>query len=75
MRTTTPACSSGSTSDNRRIASGGVQRNGWKISPESTIAFSQGQLSPARLTGSRSFRSSLFAPAPAYSRKAAPSGA
>ena len=29
----------------------------------------------ARLTGSRSFRSSLFAPAPAYSRKAAPSGA
>ncbi len=34
MRTTTPACSSVSTSPSSRIASLGVQRSGWKISPE-----------------------------------------
>ena len=75
MRTTRPACSSASTSLSSRIASLAVQRSGWKISPESTISLSHSQFSLARLTGSSSLRSSPLAPAPAYSRSAAPSGA
>ena len=50
------------------LASRGVQRKGWKISPESTMAFSQPQLSPACCSGS-SNRSS-FCLLPAYSPSA-----
>ena len=43
MRTTTPALSSCGTSRKSCMASAGVQRSGWKISPSSTMAFSHEQ--------------------------------
>ena len=56
------------------MASSGVHRSGWKISPPSTRAFNHGQVSDALCTGSsRDSRRSLLA-APAYSPRAFPSG-
>ncbi len=59
MRTTTPALSSSGTLARKRDASRGLQRSGWKISPASTIGFSQAQCSAARCTGSSSDSSLL----------------
>ena len=74
IRTTTPALSSCGTSLRSCKASLGCQRNGWKISPPSIMAFSQGRVSAARCTGrSRDNKRRLLA-APAYSRSAWPSG-
>ena len=74
IRTTTPALSSCAASLKSCMASWGVHRSGWKISPASTMVFSHGQISDARCTGtSRDSRRSLLA-APAYSRRACPSG-
>ena len=74
IRTTTPALSNWGTSLRSCKALLGCQRNGWKISPASTMAFSHGQLSAARCTGrSRDNRRPLLA-APAYSRIAWPRG-
>ena len=56
------------------MASRGVQRSGWKISPASTIAFSHAQRSAARCTGSSSESRRVLLAAPAYSRRAWPSG-
>ena len=73
-RTTTPACSIAWRSRRKARASRGVQRSGWKISPWSTIAFSHAQCSAARWTGRSSDSRRVLLAAPAYSRRAWPSG-
>ena len=74
MRTITPALSNAGALARNRDASPTPQRRGWNISPASTIAFSQPQVSAARCTGTSSDNSLSRFPAPEYTLNACPSG-
>ena len=74
MRTMTPALSSSGALARNRDASPTPQRRGWNISPASTIAFSQPQVSAARCTGTSSDNNLSRFAAPEYSLNACPSG-